>query len=77
MPANETAPTPQVSTTMNRRALDILGLSRSQMTTAWRSLEIEVETYLNNGSTERDPLVFWQVCSYFKFLPILLMLLHH
>jgi len=77
VPANETAPTPQDFTTMDRWALDILGLNPSQTTTARRSLEIEVETYLNNGSTERNPLVFWQVCSYFKFLPILLMLLHY
>ena len=77
MTANELAPTSQVPTTMHHRALDVLGLNRSQRATAQRSLEIEVETYLNNSSTETDPLVFWQVCGYSKFLPILLMSLYH
>ena len=59
---NETALTPQVPTTVHRRALDILGLNRSHITTAQRSLEIEVETYLNSNVINTNPVVFWQVC---------------
>jgi len=50
---NEVAPTPQMMpATMHRHALDILGLNHSQMTTTRYSLEIEVETYLNNNSVK-------------------------
>ena len=73
----QVAPTPQIPATMHRRALDILGLNRSPTTTAQRSLEIEVETYLNSNSIVTNPLVFWQVRGYSKFLPIFLMSLHH
>ena len=66
---NVIAPTPQIPT-IHRRALDILGLRRSQITPSQRSLEIEVETYLNNNSTETDPLEFWQVCCYSRFMSI-------
>jgi hypothetical protein len=54
---------------MHRRALDVLGLNRAPTTTAQRSLEIEVETYLNNNSIVTDPLVFWQVCGYSNLFP--------
>jgi hypothetical protein len=73
---NVIVPTPQIPT-IHCRALDILGLRRSQITPSQRSLEIEVETYLNNNSTETDPLAFWQVCGYSRFLLILLMSLRH
>ena len=60
--ANDILSPPQVpALTMHRRALDILGLNRSQMPTTQRSLEIEVETYLNDNSAVTDPLMFWQV----------------
>jgi hypothetical protein len=60
--ANDIASPPQVpAVTMRHRALDILGLNRSQMPTTQRSLEIEVETYLNDNSAVTDPLMFWQV----------------
>jgi hypothetical protein len=59
---NDKASPPQIpAITMRHRALDILGLNRSQMPTTQRSLEIEVETYLNDNSAVTDPLIFWQV----------------
>ena len=65
---NEAAQTPQVPTTMHRRALDILGLNRPHIMTTQRSLKIEVETYLNSNDIHTKPLVFWQVCmaTYFR-----------
>jgi hypothetical protein len=60
--ASAVAPTSQVPTvTVHQRARDILGLNRSQVTTVQRSLEIEVENYLNEGIADKDPLIFWQV----------------
>jgi hypothetical protein len=56
--ANEAIPTPQVP---HRRARDILGLNRSHVTTVQRSLEIEVDNYLNDNNIGTDPLMFWQV----------------
>ena len=62
MTINEAALTPQVPATMHRCALDILGLNRPRIATTQRSLEIEVETYLNGNIVHTNPLVFWQVC---------------
>jgi len=52
----------QHSTTKRPNARDILGLRHIRPITAQRSLEIEVETYLNDNSITTDSLSFWQVC---------------
>jgi hypothetical protein len=62
---NEAAPTPQVP---RQSARDILGLNRSQGTTVQRSLEIEVENYLNDNNIGTDPFTFWQVNVVLVFL---------
>jgi hypothetical protein len=45
------------------RAIDILGLNRPRYTAGQPSLEVEVETYLNERTTQVDSaLAYWQVC---------------
>jgi hypothetical protein len=58
---------------MRQRAMDILGLNYAQTASGQRSLEIEVETYLNDNGVGIDSLTFWQVSTLFfpKFITIL------
>jgi hypothetical protein len=43
------------------RAADILSLNRCQTPTPQCSLEIEVDTFLNDATTGTDPISYWQV----------------
>jgi hypothetical protein len=57
--------------TTHQRAMNILGLNYVEAATIQRSLEIEVENYLNDNNIVTESLVFWQVGTLFWLLSLM------